>query len=257
MRTDSQGWPTRQWAITKAEVMFLNISAEERIMYRVMRAIYDSGVPIDFKGSMVLKACLTEVGYSDDTRHTVDIDANWYSDVLPTVEQMTESLQNALNEHDIDLEVSLYRMYGEGRSAGFELTDRATGEMLFSMDIDVNRPATPTRIYEIEGFRFRGVAPTQMLADKVSAISTDKVFRRIKDVVDLYYFSKVFDFKKPEVERILQKSNRAIGDFSGFLYRSEELKHAYEKFRFTGDVNKPTFDEVYRAVRGYIIDILP
>lgn len=41
----------------------MNITAEEKLMYEVMRAIYDSGIPISFKGSMVLKACLVEAGY--------------------------------------------------------------------------------------------------------------------------------------------------------------------------------------------------
>ena len=58
----------------------MKISAEEKLMYTVMKAIYESGIPISFKGSMVLKACLMEAGFTDDTRHTVDIDANWYSD---------------------------------------------------------------------------------------------------------------------------------------------------------------------------------
>ena len=70
----------------------MNITVEEKLMYKVMKAIYDSGIPISFKGSMVLKACLLEAGYSDDTRHTVDIDANWNSDTPPTSEQMVESL---------------------------------------------------------------------------------------------------------------------------------------------------------------------
>ncbi len=233
------------------------ITAEEKRMYEVMKAIYDSGIPIDFKGSMVLKACLLEAGYSEEIRHTVDIDANWYSDVSPTAEQMTESLQKALDKSGIDLEVSLYRMYGEGRSAGFELHDRTTGEMLFSMDIDVNRPIPPTQIYEIEQFRFRGVSPSQMLADKLSAISTDKVFRRIKDVVDLYYLSKVFRFDRDAVMQTLTNGGRTLDSFLGFLHKKDELKHAYEKFRFTGDVNKPPFDEVYRTVKAYIKEILP
>ena len=55
----------------------MNITAEEKIMYEVMKAIYDRGIPVSFKGSMVLKAFLFEAGYDDDTRHTVDIDANW------------------------------------------------------------------------------------------------------------------------------------------------------------------------------------
>lgn len=50
-------------------------------------------------------------------------------------------------------------MYGEKRSAGFELIDRETEEILFTMDVDVNRPIPPTKIYEVEGLRFCGVSP--------------------------------------------------------------------------------------------------
>jgi hypothetical protein len=206
---------------------------------------------------MVLKACLMEAGFSEDTRHTVDIDANWNSAAAPSGEQMTVSLQSALKKNDLDYDVSIYRMYGEGRSAGFELADKDTGEILFSMDIDVNRPVTPTKIYEVDGLRFRGVSPSQMIADKVSAVSTDKVFRRVKDVVDLYYISKVLDFNKVEVMQTLNDSGRSLDSFNGFLHRADELKHSYEKFRFAGDVSKPPFEEVYRAVKSYLKDVLP
>lgn len=222
----------------------MNLTAEEKLMYEVMKAIFDSGIPISFKGSMVLKACLLEAGYTEETRHTVDIDANWNSDTPPTAEQMTDSIQRALENNGIDLDVRIFRMYGEGRSAGFELAEQATGEILFSMDIDVNRPVSPTKIYEVDGLRFRGVSPSQMIADKLSAISTDKVFRRVKDVVDLYYISKAFDFDKADVMQTLENSGRTLDAFQGFLHRTGDLRHAYEKFRFEGDVNKPPFDEV-------------
>lgn len=235
----------------------MNITAEEKLMYKVMKAIYDSGIPVSFKGSMVLKACLMEAGFTEDTRHTVDIDANWNSDTPPTAEQMVESLQSAIQESGISLDVSIYRMYGEGRSAGFELTDRETGEILFSMDIDVNRPIPPTKLYEVEGLRFRGVSPSQMIADKISAISTDKVFRRVKDVVDLYYISNVFNFDRADVIQTLKNSGKNLDTFNGFLHRNEDLQHSYEKFHFTGGVNKPPFEEVYRAVKLFIKDILP
>lgn len=235
----------------------MNLTAEEKLMYKVMKAIFDSGIPISFKGSMVLKACLLEAGYAEETRHTVDIDANWNSDTPPTAEQMTNSLQRALEKSGIDLDVSIFRMYKEGRSAGFELVERTTGEILFSMDIDVNRPISPTKIYEVEGLRFRGVSPSQMIADKLSAISTDKVFRRVKDVVDLYYISKVFDFNKADVMQTLKNSKRTLDTFHGFLYRVEDLRHSYEKFRFAGGVNKPPFDEVYYAVKSHIKEVLP
>ena len=235
----------------------MQLTAEEKLMYAVMKVIYESKIPINFKGSMVLKACLMEAGYTEDTRHTVDIDANWHSDTPPSGQQMEESLQNALNTSGIDLNVSIYRMYGDGRSAGFELKDKDTDDVIFSMDIDVNRPVPPTKIYEVEGLRFCGVVPSQMIADKVSAVSTKKVFRRIKDVVDLYYISKVFPFKKAEVEQVLKNSGRYLDAFYEFLHQYDELKHSYDRFRFEGGVFKPPFDEIYDTVKSYIKDVLP
>ena len=148
-------------------------------------------------------------------------------------------------------------MYGEGRSAGFELSDITTVDVLFTMDVDVNRSASKTKIYEIDGIRFCGVAPSVMIADKISAISTDRVFRRIKDLVDLYYISKVFAFNKTEVLETLKASGRSLDSFNGFLHRPNDLRHSYEKFRFSGNADKPTFDEVYHSIMAYIDDILP
>lgn len=46
----------------------MQITAEEKLMYSAMKAIYDSNIPVDFKGSMVLKACLLEAGFSEEIR---------------------------------------------------------------------------------------------------------------------------------------------------------------------------------------------
>ena len=235
----------------------MEITAQEKLMYKVMKSIYDSGIPISFKGSMVLKACLIEAGYTEDTRHTFDIDANWYSDAAPTAEQMTSSLQNAMDRNALGLDVELNRMYGNGRSAGFKICERATGDELFTMDMDVNRPPIETRIYEIEGLCFSGASPSSMITDKIAAISSDKVFRRIKDVIDLYYISKVFRFDKKTILHTLHNSGRAMGDFDGFLNRRDDLQHAYEKFRFSGNVKKESFDDVYQSVKRYINPLLP
>ena len=59
------------------------INSKEQLMYEVMKAIYEQDIPVCFKGSMVLKACLLEAGYAEEVRHTADIDANWNSDNPP------------------------------------------------------------------------------------------------------------------------------------------------------------------------------
>ena len=124
------------------------------------------------------------------------------------------------------------------------------------MDIDVDRPVPPTKIYEINGMRFIGVSPVQMIADKVAVVSTDKVFHRIKDVVDLYYYSKVFGFEREAVLEAIRSNGKNIGDFHAFIYRAEDLIHSYEKFRFEGNVTKPPFSEVYQSVRDYIKELI-
>ena len=85
----------------------MNITADEKQMYRVMKALYESGIPICFKGSMVLKACLNEAGCVDEVRRTVDIDANWNSTEPPTAEQLVSSLQSALDRSGLLIDVML------------------------------------------------------------------------------------------------------------------------------------------------------
>jgi len=235
----------------------MQVTQQERLMYQVMKAICDSGIPIDFKGAMVLKACLDENGFTGDTRHTMDIDANWISDEPPTAEQMLASLSKALEQDSINLDVRLNRMYGTGRSAGFVFCQKGTGDAVFSMDMDVNRPIAGSKMYTVEDFRFRGVIVWQILADKISAVSTDKVFRRIKDVVDLYYLSQCVPMDAKSVRGAMAKTGRNPESFEGFLLHRAELLHAYDKFRFGGGAEKPVFDTVYDAVKLYIKDFLP
>ena len=76
-------------------------------------------------------------------------------------------------------------------------------------------------------------------------------------MVDLYYRSHVVPFDRTAVLETLKNSGRELESFNGFLRRSDELRHSYEKFRFAGDVSKPPFDEVYRSVKSYIKDVMP
>lgn len=72
-----------------------------------------------------------------------------------------------------------------------------------------------------------------------------------------YTITNVFVFKKEEILKILKNNRKVLGSFDGFLHKQDDLKHSYEKFRFNGNANKPSFDEIYFCVKTYIKSILP
>ena len=113
------------------------------------------------------------------------------------------------------------------------------------------------QVYRLEDIQFRGVIVQQMLVDKIAVVSSSKVFRRIKDMVDLYYLSQCVQINVEDVRSIAEKTNRKIEDFSDFMTRKDDLKHAYDKFRFSGSAEKPDFETVYLAVWDYLHDLLP
>ena len=161
MMTDRTGGP-----------LYMNLEDE---MYRVMAALSAGDVPVDFKGAMVLHAFLYEKGFSETAiRPTRDIDANWLSDTPPGMDEIVRAFQQVLDQNHILFTVKYFRTYGDGKSAGLDFCSQDTGNTIFTMDMDINRPEAGVRFYAVGNFRFRGVVVEQILADKISAISTDK-----------------------------------------------------------------------------------
>ena len=227
------------------------LHANETLMYQIMTAIYKSGIPIDYKGSMVLRAFLSDAGF-EAMRHTRDMDANWISEKEPTPDQMTSSIQRAMDRAGLDVTVAQDREHGEGKSAGFVFYLPGQSEAAAYMDMDVYRPSYMSCIYEIGEFVFRGAVVEQMIADKLSALSGDKIFRRSKDLLDMYYISKVCELDVAKVNDAQIKMGRELGTFDGLVNRVDELRHAYDKFKVDDDVEKPDFDTAFGAVIKYL-----
>ena len=229
----------------------------ENRMYQIMEALYDSGIPISFKGSMVLKAALQELGYNDNIRGTKDIDGNWFSDDVIKTEDIVQSINQVFDEKGLGYYTRAFREHSEKKAAGLYVLNKSTDETLFSMDIDVNRPQPMTKIYAINNIKFSGVVPEQIIADKVFVASSKKVFRRVKDLLDLYYLSSVVSFEKDKILELINGNNRLLGDFSNFLFRANDIQHAYNKFSVPGKVEKPPFADVYSVVKEYIQEFFP
>ena len=73
----------------------------------------------------------------------------------------------------------------------------------------------------------------------------------------MIFFMAVFEFNTEDVTRTLEESGRELGDFDGFLSRIDDLKHSYDKFRFSGDVYKPPFETIYESVKEYVKPLIP
>jgi len=113
------------------------------------------------------------------------------------------------------------------------------------------RPIHGSRLYHYGEIGIRGVFVTEILSDKISVLSTKMIFRRAKDLVDVYALthcvrvitSDIFDLYKKNPER-------GIGAFYEFSHRRPDVKHAYEKLR--GVENKPPFDQIYDYLSIFI-----
>ncbi len=76
------------------------------------------------------------------------------------------------------------------------------------------------------------------------------MFRRAKDLIDLYALTHCVSVKTTDVLKIWKHENRIIGTFDAFTNRRGDLKHSYNKLRRI--TVKPEFDILYSYLRRFL-----
>lgn len=218
-------------------------------LYNVMEELSKTGVPIVFKGAMILNLAIRDNNPSKVERATRDIDGDWVGE-SPTMEEMGKALQNAVKKVDPSLDIQINRVFGERKSAGFKIVNE-NEEKIASIDLSVrqNQFCEPYISY-VNGISINGASLSKMLSDKIYAISGENVCRRIKDVLDIYIISFITEIDVDELGRIWKETGRELGDFEAYKIKSAELKEAYDKMK--GIKNKPDFSEVYYRVNSVV-----
>lgn len=218
-------------------------------LYRVMEEMAGAGVPIVFKGAMVLNLAIRDNNPSKVERATRDIDGDWTGE-FPTMETMEQALRNAVKKVDSSMDVQAGRIFGEKRSAGFKIVNE-NGEKVAGVDLSVrqNRFCRPYISY-VNGVSLNGASLSKMLSDKIYAISGEQVCRRMKDVLDIYVLSFITEFDADVLCRIWEETGRKPGDFAAFKTKFAELNEAYGKMK--GVKNKPDFIDVYTHVSNLV-----
>lgn len=209
------------------------------ILYRIIDSLHKADVPVSIKGGLALNAILNQYN-ADVDRKTIDIDADWLRRP-PDMDEMRDLLEQAVQLSYPEYTVHMTRNFGERQSAGFNIIDNES-RIVTKIDIDVGK--TPdTSLYRIQGMTFRGASIENILADKITAISTPRVFRRTKDMLDIYAVNQYIGYDRQKLLNCLK--DRTLGDFSTLKNNKDSAEHAYGKLR---DItNKPDFDTVYKS----------
>jgi hypothetical protein len=234
----------RAWNITTME----NPNNIEANIYDIVKAISYSDTPIMFKGAVVTKLILSLNNYSEVERGTKDIDANWIHG-KPNPDQIAKSVTEAMQKSGLPYHAVLYRPYGDHKSAGLYICHDETETLITKMDIDV-KPLGECSLYHCGEAMSYGSSVDQILADKISVLSCDRLFRRSKDLIDVYALSSCTTSATNNIYNILEKTNKTIGDFNAFTNRVNDLEHAYSLLH--GVKNKPDFADVYRQISAFL-----
>ena len=84
----------------------------------------------------------------------------------------------------------------------------------------------------------------EILADKISVLSSKMIFRRAKDIVDVYALAHCVEVHTEGIYDVYRKNPaRVLGTFDELYKRRQDVEHAYEKLR--GIEGKPDFINVY------------
>ena len=217
------------------------MTKQEEIMYEIISAMTNTDLPIVFKGGLVLKLLLKENGFEEIERMTKDIDASWIG-TAPTMAVIAGEINQCLEKIHPTLVAIPSREYGERRSGGIRIVEKETEDEITSMDIDI-KPALGDKEYSVGDIKVRGIISDEILADKISVLSGDYIFRRVKDMVDVYALAHCITIKVNDIFSAFQKTGRVCGKFQKFLNQKEDLEHAYNKLNIVK--GKPSFEEIY------------
>ena len=225
------------------------MTEHERLMYQIMGSISKSGAPLVFKGALIAKLVLAEYGFTSVNRPTIDIDANWI-DAPPTMSDLNNIVNRSLEIFNGELYSEATREYGDKKSAGISVKETKTGNKIISIDISV-KPVHGSRIYHYGEIDVRGVLPNEILSDKITVLSTKMIFRRAKDVVDVYALARCVRVRTSEIYEIFRNHpERKVGVFDEFYNRRGDVEHAYNMLK--GIEGKPPFDDVYLYLSKFV-----
>lgn len=229
-------------------------NVEEEFLYRLMSMLYSMNIPIVFKGALVLKVVQYQYGNpAMIERETHDLDGDWVGST-PSMEYLTSVLQTAVNNLGYNVRVEAYRDYGDRKSAGFNFIRRDTGDLFTTMDLSI-RSNSCLQLYSfIDGITFCGQSINKIIVDKISVCASRSIFRRIKDIIDLYILSYCWNGYSKDLVELSIYLSKSFSDLSRLTDYYNELEHAYSKYKNKASVLP--FSVVHSRVVNFLLPFI-
>ena len=221
----------------------------ENFLYKVIDEVSKTDAPIIFKGGLALKDLLYEKNPNINMmRKTVDIDANWVGKI--DYEEITKVFEAAIKKIEPTYTIEISRLPELGKSLGYKIID-SNNNIISKIDLDIkNNPFYV--ICTIRNTNIKYSSFEKIVADKLHALSLPHIFRRIKDLFDLYVILQENNIDFLKVKEILEYDKRELGDFSTMLNNKKLLNEIYNNIH--GIENKPPFDEVWSVILNYLLE---
>ncbi len=220
----------------------------EIFLYKVIEEISKENAPIIFKGGLALKDILKRINSQQSVeRKTTDIDGNWVGDV--DYDQITEVIEKAVKRVNSNFHVELKRIPGENKSIGYKIFNEKNMPVT-KIDLDVKDNPFYI-ILNINDVDIKYSSLEKIFADKLFVLSDIHVFRRIKDLLDVYLILKQSNMNMIKVKEILDFDKRELGDFSTLLQNKKQAKQSYDML--AGIEEKPAFEDVWKEVIDFLI----
>lgn len=169
------------------------------------------------------------------------------------------NIESILNKNNLGLQYKLIdrRSIKKGLdlsdSLKFEILDKNNDSTVkFKIDMNIKPNNIVTFEYNPD-LNMTTYDATTMVTDKIHAISSEKIFRRIKDLYDISVLASLYDFSYLDIKKHIEVKFGSIGNLKNMLTNENiyDIMHAYEKYNaFLNE--KPDIRVVWSIVEAFV-----
>lgn len=213
------------------------------------------------KGGTVLMTKVIDSCREDLFRRTTDIDIHVSN--LSVWVSFLNDIESILNNNNAGIRYSILSVRSRDKKGGVIDNSDSIGILAvlpdscsIKMKIDMNiKEGNLVGIEFISALSMNTYDSVTMLTDKLVVISSQKIFRRIKDVYDIAVLTSISDFSIEEIYNRLYKKHgkRKLDRTYLNVENYAELKHAYDKY--SGIRVKREFDVLFTCVSNFCAPI--